>query len=60
MCPVFDLTFQMGQAEIYRANNKEFLTFLLKKRLYEFTPIEVSKMLGVTNKTIINRCPHRG
>ena len=46
----------MGQAEIYRANNKEFLTFLLKKRLYEFTPIEVSKMLGVTNKTIINRC----
>ena len=36
--------------------SKEFLAFLLKKRLYEFTPIEVSKMLGVTNKTIINRC----
>ena len=35
--------------------DKEFLAFLLKKRLYEFTPIEVSKMLGVTNKTIINR-----
>jgi Fic family protein len=35
---------------------KEFLIFLLKKHLYEFTPIEVSKMLGVTNKTIINRC----
>ena len=30
--------------------------FLLKKRLYEFTPIEVSKMIGVTNKTVINRC----
>ena len=35
---------------------KEFLVFLLKKRLYEFTPIEVSKMIGVTNKTVINRC----
>lgn len=38
------------------AKEKEFLAFLLKKRLYEFTPIEVSKMRGVTNKTIINRC----
>lgn len=35
---------------------KEFLKFLLKRRLYEFTPIEVSKMIGVTNKTVINRC----
>ena len=35
---------------------KEFLVFLIKKRLYEFTPIEVSKMIGVTNKTVINRC----
>lgn len=35
---------------------KEFLAFLLKKHFEEFTPIEVSKMLGVTNKTIINRC----
>ncbi len=35
---------------------KQFLMFLLKKRLYEFTPIDVSKMLGVTNKTVINRC----
>ena len=45
--------------EVYlnlNAKEKEFLAFLLKKRLYEFTPIEVSKMLGVTNKTIINRC----
>ena len=31
-------------------------TFLLKKRLLEFTPIEVSKMIGVTNKTVINHC----
>lgn len=35
---------------------KEFLHFILEKRLYEFAPIDVSKMLGVTNKTIINRC----
>lgn len=38
------------------AKEKEFLSFLLRKRLLEFTPIEVSKLLGVTNKTIINRC----
>ena len=35
---------------------KEFLSFLLNKRIYEFTPINLSKQLGVTNKTIINRC----
>ncbi len=35
---------------------KEFLVFLLEKRLYEFTPIEVSKMMNVSNKTVINRC----
>lgn len=35
---------------------KEFFSFLLRKRMLEFTPIEVSKLLGVTNKTIINRC----
>lgn len=35
---------------------KELLEFLLKKQLETFTPIEVSKALGVTNKTIINRC----
>ena len=29
---------------------------MLKKKLYEFTPIEVSRMIGVTNKTVINRC----
>ena len=32
------------------------LALLLKNRMMEFTPIEVSKMLGVTNKTVINRC----
>ncbi len=38
------------------AKEKELLAFLIKKRLYEFTPIEVSKMFGGSNKTIINRC----
>lgn len=35
---------------------KELLKFLLQKRLYEFAPIEVSRMTGVTNRTIIKRC----
>jgi len=30
----------------------DFLRFLTGNRLYEFTPIEVSRILGVTNKTI--------
>lgn len=38
------------------AREKDFLAFVLNNRLFEFTPIEVSKMLGVTNKTVINRC----
>lgn len=35
---------------------KELLVYLLNNHLFEFTPIEVSKKIGVTNKTIINRC----
>lgn len=38
------------------AKEKEFLRFLLQKQIFEFTPIEISKQLGVTNKTVINRC----
>jgi len=45
-----------GSLSYLNAKEKELLAFLLKKRLLEFTPIDVSKMLGVTNKTIINRC----
>ena len=33
-----------------------FLDFLLENKLFTFTPIDVSKMLSVTNKTVINRC----
>lgn len=45
-----------GSLSYLNVKEKEFLVFLLKKRLHEFTPIEVSKMIGVTNKTVINRC----
>ncbi len=45
-----------GSLSYLNAKEKDLLAFLLKKRLLEFTPIDVSKLLGVTNKTIINRC----
>lgn len=45
-----------GSLSYLNAKEKDLLVFLLKKRMLEFTPIEVSKMIGVTNKTIINRC----
>ena len=38
------------------SKEKDLLVFLLKNRIQKFTPIDVSKMIGVTNKTIINRC----
>ena len=45
-----------GSMSYLKEREKDLLVFLLKNRLLEFTPIEVSKMMGVTNKTIINRC----
>ncbi len=38
------------------SKEKDLLEFLIKKHLHEFTPIDVSKTLGITNKTVINRC----
>ena len=38
------------------AKEKDLLVYLLKNRIFEFTPINVSRKLGCTNKTIINRC----
>lgn len=35
---------------------KEFLVFLLKNKMFEFTPIDIGKRLGISNKTVINRC----
>ena len=45
-----------GSLSYLNSNEKDLLVFLLKNRILEFTPIDVSKMIGVTNKTIINRC----
>lgn len=45
-----------GSLSYLNVKEKDLLAFLLKKRLLVFTPIDVSKMIGVTNKTIINRC----
>ena len=59
---VCELSRQSDTEALYAAlshlkpKEKELLRFLLKNHLYEFTPIDVSKMIGVTNKTIINRC----
>lgn len=59
---VYELSQQNRTSELMEGlsylNEKEkaFLVFLLKNHLYEFTPIEVSRMIGLSNKTVINRC----
>lgn len=45
-----------GSLSYLNAKEKEFLAYLLKNRVFKFAPIDLSKKLGVTNKTIINRC----
>ena len=45
-----------GSLSYLNAKEKDLLIYLLNNRMFEFAPIEVSKRLGVTNKTIINRC----
>ena len=44
-----------GSLSYLKGKEKELLLLLLQKYKGEFTPIEVSKELGVTNKTVINR-----
>lgn len=44
-----------GGLSYLKGKEKEFLLFLLKNHKGEFTPIEISRELNVTNKTIINR-----
>ena len=46
----------VGSLSYLNTKEKEFLKYLIVNRVYEFTPIEISKKLSVTNKTIINRC----
>ncbi|MCM1223479.1 MAG: Fic family protein [Lachnospiraceae bacterium] len=58
----YNLSLETSDDSLYAAlshlnlKEKEFLAFLARKHLYEFTPIDVSRMLGVSNKTVINRC----
>ncbi len=44
-----------GSISYLKGKEKELLLLLIKKHKREFTPIEISKELKVTNKTIINR-----
>ena len=44
-----------GSLSFLKGKEKELLLFLMKKYRGEFTPIEISRELSVTNKTIINR-----
>ena len=44
-----------GSLSFLKGKEKELLLFLMKNYRGEFTPIEVSRELSVTNKTIINR-----
>lgn len=45
----------VGSISYLKGKEKELLLLLIKKYKHEFTPIEVSKELSVTNKTVINR-----
>ena len=45
-----------GSLSYLNTKEKDLLVYLLKNRIFEFTPIEISKKLNVSNKTIINRC----
>ena len=44
-----------GSLSYLKGKEKELLLFLLGRFQGEFTPIECSRLLGVTNKTVINR-----
>ena len=58
---VYELSEQSGGEEVVnslyhlKSKEKELLLFLIKNYKRDFTPIELSRELGVTNKTIINR-----
>jgi Fic family protein len=44
-----------GSISFLKGREKELLLLLIKKYKREFTPIELSREMSVTNKTIINR-----
>lgn len=45
-----------GSLSYLNPGEKELLLVLLKGKLLVFTPIEISRIMGVTNRTIIYRC----
>jgi len=59
---VFDLANESSEealsASLSHLNLREqsFLKFLLEKHLNDFKPVEVAPLLGVTNRTVTNRC----
>ena len=44
-----------GSLSYLKDKEKELLLFLIRQYKGEFTPIEISRALGITNKTVINR-----
>ena len=44
-----------GSLSYLKGKERELLLLLIKRYKREFTPIEVSKELKITNKTVINR-----
>ncbi|MBR2280982.1 MAG: Fic family protein, partial [Spirochaetales bacterium] len=44
-----------GSLSYLKGREKELLLFLMREHRGEFTPIEVSREIGVTNRTVINR-----
>lgn len=44
-----------GSLSYLKGREKDLLLFLIRNYKREFTPIEVSREIGVTNKTVINR-----
>lgn len=59
---VYELSKESAEDEVegglsyLTSKERELLGYLIDNHMREFTPIEVCKNLGVTNKTIINRC----
>ena len=51
------MTYNDIKERISNLNSKEkqLLFYLVENDLYRFTPVEISRVLGVTNKTVINR-----
>lgn len=44
-----------GSLSYLKSKEKELLAFLIQNYNREFTPVEISKEISVTNKTVINR-----